>query len=775
MPGSQAFRPSPDLPPGGRSALVIATSRYSDTGLSQLRAPGQDATDLAATLADPAIGGFTVTQAIDQPEVQIRRAIGRLCSNRTPDELILIYLSCHGLLDARGQLYFAASDTEKDGLGATAIKSTWLLEQLDECRARRQIVILDCCFSGAFAAGAKGDLDLGGRLAMQGRGRAVLTASRGWEYSFEGAPVDGDQTAGSIFTTALVEGLRTGAADSDHDGHITLDDVFQHAEAQVLARGDRQTPQRWMYGAEGSIVIARNPAGIVIAPAPIPQALRASLDSPYPDVRIGAVRALAEWLVGDDPGRVLAARDALADVAANDAPAVAAVARGHLATVEFQHPPEHANPGAAAPSQPSWSQDAPRPDAGGHRAPVADDQAASSSGDATVTGAEPETPLAVARTGSGAGKQVRFRPRKMRTAAISAIGGAAVVAAAVALFLSYSLGGGHPGTPTSSEGRSSSPTVHSSSTPAIPSQITASLSATFKNPGNDAYAVALDRNMLAVGSHDEPSCLCSIHLWDIATKKVAATFANPQGDSVRAVAFGPGATTLAAGDFNGSTYLWDLASRKVTATLTNHHGPGVLSVAFGPGGTTLAAGDANGSTYLWDVAAQKLTATLTDPGGAAVGSIAFSPGGGSLAAGDGNGSTYLWDVATRKLTATLTDPGSAGVHFVAFSPGGTTLAAGDANGSTYLWDVATRKVTATLTDPGSGDVDSVAFGHGGATLAAGDANGSTYLWDVATRKVTATLTDPQRVSVNAIAFAPEGTVLAAGGRNGSTYLWRISG
>lgn len=319
MPGLPSTRPAPDLPPGPRAALVIATSAYADPELSQLRAPVRDADELVQVLADPDVAAFTVTPLINQPEPRIRRAIGAFLADRGTDDLVLVYLSCHGLLDKRGRLYFAATDTAKTQLGATALESAWLLDQLDECRARRQILILDCCFSGAFARGSKGDLDLQQRLTGQGRGRAVLTASRAGEYSFEGRPLPGQVVAGSVFTAALIEGMRTGAADADGDGYVTLDEAYSYAFEQVR-QGSEQTPQRWLYGAEGSLVLARNPAGISIKPARIPRALQNSLDSQYPGVRIGAVNTLAEWLTDADPGRVLTAYRTLHDIADNDAP-----------------------------------------------------------------------------------------------------------------------------------------------------------------------------------------------------------------------------------------------------------------------------------------------------------------------------------------------------------------------------------------------------------------------------------------------------------------------
>ena len=192
MPGSPGTSPAADPPPGDRLALVVATGSYSDPGLRRLRAPAQDAADLAQVLADPGIGSFTVTTVIDQPAQQIRLAVEDFLVDRGTGDLLLVYLSCHGQLDDRRRLYLAATDTRLDRLGATGVEAAWVLDQLEHCRARRQVLILDCCFSGAFAHGAKGEADLGlrDRLLGQGRGRVVLTASTATEYSFEGEPTD---------------------------------------------------------------------------------------------------------------------------------------------------------------------------------------------------------------------------------------------------------------------------------------------------------------------------------------------------------------------------------------------------------------------------------------------------------------------------------------------------------------------------------------------------------------------------------------------------------
>ena len=260
---------------GRRLALVVAVTDYIDVSLRRLRAPADDAADLRDLLADPEVGGFSVTSVVNERAHQIRMAVEDFLADRRTGDLVLVYLSCHGLMDARRRLYFAARDTVKNRLASSGVESHWLLDQLEECRARRQVVILDCCFSGAFARGSKGDddLGLGDRLIGEGRGRVVLTSSRGTEYSFEGDPLQGEDGArGSVFTSAFIEGIRTGRADTDNDGDISVEDAYAYAFEQVRQAGTPQTPQRWLYGAEGTILLARTPSPTTTSPVPEPVA-----------------------------------------------------------------------------------------------------------------------------------------------------------------------------------------------------------------------------------------------------------------------------------------------------------------------------------------------------------------------------------------------------------------------------------------------------------------------------------------------------------------------
>jgi hypothetical protein len=137
------------------------------------------------------------------------------------------------------------ADTRRDGLLFTGLSAEHLDRAMEGCASRQKVLILDCCYSGAFPAGrvAKAGSEVHALERLHGRGRTVLTASDATQYSFEGNELHGE-AARSVFTRYLVAGLRDGSADLDGDGDITLDELYAYAHDRVVAELPQQRPKK---------------------------------------------------------------------------------------------------------------------------------------------------------------------------------------------------------------------------------------------------------------------------------------------------------------------------------------------------------------------------------------------------------------------------------------------------------------------------------------------------------------------------------------------------
>jgi DNA segregation ATPase FtsK/SpoIIIE-like protein len=247
-------------PMARKRALVIGNSQYQDPRFNQLVMPGQDAAQLADVLRLPDICGFDEVNAlIDNSEGTLRRRISRFFSKSQRDELLLLYFSGHGVLDEQGLLYFAAKDTELEALRATSIPAHFVRQEMDLSFSRRIVLILDCCYSGAFTR-TKSSLgqSVGTAVAfdVKGYGHVVLTATDATQYAWEEEQVAGKATA-SVFTHYLVQGLRTGSADLDGDGSITIDELYEYTHEHVVRSSPRQTPLKIAEKQQGRLVIAQ--------------------------------------------------------------------------------------------------------------------------------------------------------------------------------------------------------------------------------------------------------------------------------------------------------------------------------------------------------------------------------------------------------------------------------------------------------------------------------------------------------------------------------------
>jgi hypothetical protein len=242
-------------------ALLIGVSNYGD-GLASLPGTQTDIQEMQRVLQNPKVSGFDAVDLLSNPDpFEMQLAIEKLFSeNRSRDDLILLYFSGHGVKADDGTLYFATRVTQKNQQGriftSTAVPSSFIQTCMSQSRSKRQVLILDCCFSGAFANDMKAkqaaDEAIDVRAQLGGEGRAVLTSSTATQVSYE-------REGTSIYTRYLVQGLETGAADRDSNGQITINELHEYAKEKVQEAAPTMQPEIYTVREGYKILIAQAP------------------------------------------------------------------------------------------------------------------------------------------------------------------------------------------------------------------------------------------------------------------------------------------------------------------------------------------------------------------------------------------------------------------------------------------------------------------------------------------------------------------------------------
>ncbi len=321
-----------------RKALVVAIDRYVHPTLRQLAAPAADAAELAEVLSDPQLGDFDVSVLANANSSQVAEAVEALLADCVPSDVVLLHFSCHGIKDDSGELFLAATNTMPNRLFATAVNASVVYRLIQRSRAQRVILLLDCCYGGAFERGvvarAGGHVDVAGHFGDTvlggGRGRVVITASSAMEYAFEGAVLaENSGPSPSLFTAALVNGIRSGEADRDQDGQVALGELYDYVHDKVRERTPNQTPSKWEFGVQGELYVARNPHRRVI-PAPLRDVLQELVDHANAKVRLTAVEELDRLSSGPKLQLAAGARAALRELQNDDSRRVSMAATRSL-------------------------------------------------------------------------------------------------------------------------------------------------------------------------------------------------------------------------------------------------------------------------------------------------------------------------------------------------------------------------------------------------------------------------------------------------------------
>ncbi len=244
-----------------RLALLIGNQSFEEgSGFEPLRGPHNDVDALHAVLADDARGGFTEVRPIkDARHRDLGQEVMRVLREATLEDEVLIHYSGHGELDHKGRLFLAAADSRTEQLAMTALRASDLQEWMAESPARTVVLLLDCCFAGAFGkevtGGIRGAAATSIReqlreMAASAQGRFILTSSTSTRTSLE-AEGQADGIWMGKFTRTLIDRLNREAADAAEWVH------FSDLSAHVASASAGQDPREFRSDTKGDPVIAR--------------------------------------------------------------------------------------------------------------------------------------------------------------------------------------------------------------------------------------------------------------------------------------------------------------------------------------------------------------------------------------------------------------------------------------------------------------------------------------------------------------------------------------
>jgi hypothetical protein len=221
-----ALAADPGDAPSLRRFALLASSNNGGPGRAHLRFANSDAESAARVLAT--LGG------VQPRDVLVIREASRT-TLQDAFEQVRKQIAAERRPQVRRELFvYYSGHSDEDGLllGGERVGYKELRQWIDQTAAEVRIAVLDSCASGALIR-LKGGVRRQAFLSdssTQARGHAFLTAS-----SADEAAQESDRIGAAFFTHYLLSGMR-GAADSNRDGRVTLNEAYQFAYNETLQR-----------------------------------------------------------------------------------------------------------------------------------------------------------------------------------------------------------------------------------------------------------------------------------------------------------------------------------------------------------------------------------------------------------------------------------------------------------------------------------------------------------------------------------------------------------
>ena len=221
------------VPAGNRYALLIGVNQYAKP-IQSLRYCVNDMELLADCIQKLGVPKENIILVTDNSSVDriptgavIRRQIENITKLMEDNDQLFVAFSGHGAL-VDGKSYLCPSDTNLKDKNSI-VSRDWVFEQLEKCKAKQKIFIVDACrdelsFGGGKSLGSARTLN--DPIGADSHGFVLMASCKPQQQSWE----DPDLKHG-VFTYFLVEGL-SGAA-KDEDGYITIMSLFHYTSSKT--------------------------------------------------------------------------------------------------------------------------------------------------------------------------------------------------------------------------------------------------------------------------------------------------------------------------------------------------------------------------------------------------------------------------------------------------------------------------------------------------------------------------------------------------------------
>lgn len=275
--------------------LAIGVSKYQDAERN-LKYAEKDANNLSDTLYKSSSYGKKIIKRVlnENATKENILKVAEMFKQTKVDDQVIIYISCHGLLDEKMDYYLATTDVDFNNPAKKGLPYEAIEQMLDKIPARRRLIMIDACHSGeldksemevANTPVAKSDKGEAVTVAFKGgstfvkpkaglnnsfdymkalfndisnhSGATIISAAAGYEFALESK-----EWNNGVFTYSVMQALGADSknADFDNDGQISISELKDYVINRVseLTNG-KQVPTTRRENQSVDVVIYKKP------------------------------------------------------------------------------------------------------------------------------------------------------------------------------------------------------------------------------------------------------------------------------------------------------------------------------------------------------------------------------------------------------------------------------------------------------------------------------------------------------------------------------------